>query len=61
MTKHIELVYGQLTKYNNLSFSICIECGFTSATKAGLNKHIKCEVRSLSVVNIVERHLPRKL
>ena len=30
MTKHIELVYGQLTKYKEPSFSICIECGFTS-------------------------------
>ena len=39
MTKHIELIYGQLTKYKEPSFSICIECGFTSATKAGLDKH----------------------
>ena len=61
MTKHIELIHGQITKYKEKSFSIGIECGYTSVTKAGLDKHIKCEVRSLSVVNNVERSLPRKL
>ena len=30
MTKHIELIHRQLPKYNEPSFSICIECGYTS-------------------------------
>ena len=62
MTKHMELKHRQLTKYKEPSFSICIECGLTSVTKAGLDKHITCFTQgiSLSVVNIVEKYLPRK-
>ena len=42
MTKHIELIHGngQSTKYKAPSIRICIECGETSATKAGLDKHV---------------------
>ena len=53
MAKHIELIHGQLA-----SFSICIECGHTSATKAGLDKHIKCEVRSFQLWTLLKDVYP---